>query len=171
MHSRIKPRISSKCTACGECIKHCDAKAIKIENGKAKINNELCIGCAMCISVCPIGAASIPWESETPAGIQKKIALYTKATLSLFPNAIFINILEKITKICDCYGIVQEPIMKDVGIVCSSDIIAVEKASLDLANKALNGKFSKINSVDKDEQIDVAKKLGLGSREYELISV
>ncbi len=171
MHSSIRPKISEKCTACGTCIKHCDVNAIKMINGKAKINDKLCIGCAMCIAVCPIKAVSIPWESETPEGIQRKIADYTASVLSLFPNAVFINILEKITKICDCYGIVQEPMMKDVGIVCSTDIVAVEKASLDLANEFSEGEFDKINSVDKDKQISLAEDLNLGKIKYELVKL
>ena len=173
MHSTIRPSISEKCIACGECIKYCPVNAITIDNktNKAKINDELCIGCARCIAICPNEAASIPWESETSEGLQKKIAFYAQAVLSLFPNSIFINVLENITADCDCWGKIQEPIMDDVGIIYSTNIIAVEKASLDLINKFSKGKFNKINSVDKDKQIYFAKEQGLGSSEYELIEV
>jgi uncharacterized Fe-S center protein len=173
MHSTVRPTISEKCTACGECIKHCPTNAITIDKKiiKAKINSELCIGCARCIAVCPNKAVKIPWESETAEGLQKKIALYAHAVLTLFPNAIFINVLEKITPDCDCLGTIQEPMMPDIGIVSSTDIVAVEKASLDLANKFSRGKFNKINSVDKDKQISFAEELELGSSKYDLVEL
>jgi uncharacterized Fe-S center protein len=169
MHVSTHPEISKKCIGCGKCIEHCDVNAIKLENGKAKIDANKCIGCAICVAVCPSGAVSVPWLSETPNELQKKIALYTEAVLSLFPNPIFINVLEKITKDCDCESEVQKPIMKDIGIVYSEDIVAIDKASLDLANEFSLGKFNDINSIDKNKQISLAQDLGLGSTKYELI--
>lgn len=48
-----------KCINCGACVKDCVAKAIKIENGKARTKNE-CIQCGHCVAVCPVNAVSIP---------------------------------------------------------------------------------------------------------------
>lgn len=169
MHSTISPSISSKCIGCGTCVENCDVKAISIENGKAKINPDKCIGCAMCIAVCPEKAVSIPWQSESSSGLQKKIAEYSKAVLSLFNKTIFINVLENITSDCDCMGSKQVPAIENIGILAGSDIVSVEQASLDLANKQ---GFSKIQKhIGKQEQIDYAEKIGLGSKKYELVEL
>ena len=172
MHSNVKPYInSSNCIGCAICAHNCDVNAITINKGKAFINNDKCIGCAMCIAVCPHHAASVPWDSGTSDYLQKKIAQYTKAVLSIFPDSIFINILEKITKDCDCRGSSQKQIINDIGIVYSTDIVAIDKASLDLVNKFSNNKFNKINDVDKQNQLNIAQKLSLGKKSYNLINL
>ena len=171
MHSNVHPTISEACIGGGECMKYCNANAIKMKAGKAKIIDNKCMGCAMCIAVCPNKAVNIPWGSETNEELEKKIAEYAKAVLTLFPKAIFINVLEKITKECDCFGIIQEPMMSDVGIIFSEDIVAVDKASLDLANEFSRGEFNKINETDKNMQISIAENLGLGTSDYGLVSL
>ncbi len=172
MHSMLRPSIDQeKCVGCGVCVKNCNAEAIFLELGKAKIDQEKCEGCAMCISVCESGAASVPWGGGTPERLQKKIAEYSSAILSRFPGAIFINVLEKITPQCDCMGISQKPMMEDVGILFSDDIVAIDRASLNVANKFSDGQFAKINSIDKDKQIDFAAELGIGNVSYELVEL
>lgn len=172
MHSQVLPQIiSDECVGCGICAKNCNANAIDITDKKAIIDYEKCEGCAMCIAVCPHGAAAVPWNSGTNDYLQEMIAKYTGAVLSLFPNPIFINILEKITKQCDCMGCKQIPMMNDIGIVYSTNIVAIDKASLDLANKFSNGKFNNINNVKKENQFKFAQKLGLGEEKYNLVEL
>lgn len=172
MHSQVLPQIiKNKCIGCGLCIKNCNANAIEIINKIAKINKEKCEGCAMCIAVCPKDAVSIPWKGITNDYLQEKISEYSGAVLSLFSTTIFINILEKITEKCDCMGAKQKPIMNDIGILYSNDIVAIDKASLDLANKFSKNKFNKINEVNKDNQIKFAEKLKLGKSNYTLVEL
>lgn len=172
MHSNVKPFIDTdNCIGCGICANHCDVKAISIDDGKAYINNDKCIGCAMCIAVCPHHAACVPWDSGTSDYLQKKIAQYSKAILSIFPNPIFINILENITKDCDCRGSSQKPVIDNIGFTYSTDITAIDQASLDLANESSHKKFNKINKVNKENQIVIATKIKLGNSKYELIKL
>jgi len=171
MHSSVSPHVSIRCVGCGTCVKHCDVKAISMINGKAKIDKKKCIGCAMCIAVCPYGQVKISWISQTPKTLQKKIAEYSKAVLTLFPNLIFINVLQNITKDCDCASHPQKPIMEDVGFVYSNDIVAVDKASLDLANANSKGKFNRINIMNKNNQISEGEKIKLGEKEYKLTEI
>jgi len=172
MHSTIRPSVNrDKCVNCGICIKNCNAEAICFEEGKAQIDSEKCEGCAMCIAVCEGRAINVPWHGGTPERLQQKIAEYAGAILTKFPNAMFINVLQNITEECDCMGIEQKPMMRDVGILGSYDIVAIDQASLDLANEFSKNKFSKINAVDKNNQIKVAAELGLGSTGYELVKI
>jgi uncharacterized protein len=172
MHSKVNPSVDlEKCIGCGICIENCNAEAISLENGKASIDPEKCEGCAMCISVCENKAVKVPWQGRTAEDLQKRIADYSKAVLSLFPKAIFINVLKNITEACDCMGQAQKPMMKDVGFLFSDDIVAADMAGLDLAEKYSKGNFSKINSINKKKQIEFAENLGLGSSRYELIEL
>lgn len=173
MHTALKPfSLAEKCTGCGLCISSCAAEAIAFDdNNKARVDDEKCIGCAMCIAVCPFGAMQVPWDGRTAEDMQEKVAEYTAAVLSLFPNPVFINVLEKITVHCDCMGLEQQPVMPDIGITISEDIVSIDKASLDLANKFSDGKFNDINLIDKDKSIKFAEDLNLGSLEYKLIEL
>jgi uncharacterized Fe-S center protein len=171
MHSSIKPSIGAGCIGCGICVENCNDRAIEMVHGKAKIDHQKCVGCAMCIAVCSNGSVRIPWSGRTSKDLQKRIAEYSLALLNHFPDAVFINVLHNITKDCDCMGISQKPLIPDIGILYSNDIVAIEKASLDLVDRHSEGRFSGINSADNSHQIDVAEKLGLGNKHYTLIEL
>jgi nitroreductase/NAD-dependent dihydropyrimidine dehydrogenase PreA subunit len=49
---------NDKCTGCGQCIKDCFPRDIKLFEGKAKINNRTCMKCGHCIAICPVAAVS-----------------------------------------------------------------------------------------------------------------
>jgi len=172
MHAGINPIVTPKCIGCSTCIKSCNARAITItKDNKAYINPKLCEGCAMCVAVCPHDAISIPWGARSSEELQKRIAEYAHAILTLFPNTIFINILENITKDCDCFGIVQKPMMENVGILASTNIVAIDKASLELANKHSDDNFTKINHINKESQITQAEQAELGTGRYRLVEI
>jgi len=184
MHSDVNPSIDKdKCIACGKCIENCDFDAISYvesesEKGdkKAEINPEKCSGCAMCIAVCPQHAVQIPWGGSTSEELQKKISDYSAAIINHLKkregdNFVYINVLENITSNCDCEKGHQEPIMDDVGILGSKDPVALDKASLDIANEKSDGKFDEINSIDKTVQYEHAYDLGLGDKDYEIVSL
>jgi uncharacterized Fe-S center protein len=154
------------CIGCGMCVKNCPAGALSIENGKAKIDYNKCIGCGFCISVCPVGAIEIPWRSGTAKDLQERIAEYSVAVLR-GRKSFFVNVLTNITKDCDCHGESQKPIMEDIGILLSDDIVAIDQASLDLVGK---DNFTK-SYINPEDQIDHAVLMGLGKKEYTLINL
>jgi signal transduction histidine kinase/NAD-dependent dihydropyrimidine dehydrogenase PreA subunit len=51
--------IKEKCRRCYTCVRKCPAKAIKVEDGQAKVVAERCIACGSCIKVCPQEAKAI----------------------------------------------------------------------------------------------------------------
>lgn len=169
MHGHIRPFvIIEKCAGCGLCKAHCNYGAIELSGGKAKINPEKCAGCSMCIATCEQNAVDLPWDKGAKEELQKNIVDYTQGVLQLIPNQIFINVLKNITPECDCWDFEQKPVMEDAGFLYSEDIVSVEKASLDIVNEKSKGKFDKINSVDKNIQVDYAYEKELGKKEYKL---
>ena len=68
-------------------------------------------------------------------------------------------------------GTKQKPLMIDVGIIFSDNIVATDQASLDLVNKHSKGRFERINDVDNSNQIRCAEKLKLGEKDYQLITI
>jgi hypothetical protein len=167
LHCNIKPSISSRCIGCGICINSCNAKAISIVKGKAEINKNLCEGCAICIAVCPNKAVSIPWKSKSTEELQKGIVKYSLAVLKKFPKTIFINVLKNITEDCDCLEKKQEPVIEDIGFLYSDDVLSIEKASLELANKKGFREVQK--TINKDKQIEFAEQAKLGDKDYKII--
>ena len=88
----------------------------------------------------------------------------------------FITVLANISKSCDCAGAsAPAPRIKDIGILSSTDPVAIDRAALDLLKKNVdtgtNDLFSQINRLKGENTINIAAKLGLGSLEYNLINV
>lgn len=171
MHSDVSPDVGDNCTGCGTCVESCNANAIEIIDGKAIIDKDKCEGCAMCIAVCPQRAIDVPWGGSTSEQLQKKVVDYVDGVFKLIPKEkiIFINVLQNITKACDCFGIVQKPVTGDIGILAGEDPVALDNASLDLVNEKFPG-FEKLNPSGR-MQINYAEEKGLGKREYKIIDL
>lgn len=173
-HSDISPFVRiEKCTACKECLKTCPQDTIFIKNNKAYIDPAKCIGCASCIAACVQNAIDVNWEAGG-SNIQEKMVEYAKAALKdKQGKSAFINFATKITKECDCLAKDDPRIAPDVGILVSQDPVSIDKASLDLVNKA-TGKdiFKEVQPLrDGLKQLDYASQIGVGNLDYELIEV
>ena len=88
----------------------------------------------------------------------------------------FINVLANISLYCDCAGAgAPEPRIKDIGILASTDPVAIDKASVDMLKTYTDiGTFQlleQIKFLKGENTIDVAEKHNLGSKEYNLIDV
>ena len=90
-------------------------------------------------------------------------------------NMAFINVLKNISIDCDCDGNASLPCMADIGILASLDPVAVDQACLDLVyNSTDPGKdklIERIESLHGVHTVEAAADLGVGSREYELITI
>lgn len=85
----------------------------------------------------------------------------------------YINILNKLSVDCDCDGGAKVATVADIGVVASSDLVAVEQASLDLVYKAKNNGdlVKRIESKNGVHQIEYAEQLKMGNRKYNLIEL
>ncbi|MBI5886874.1 MAG: DUF362 domain-containing protein [Deltaproteobacteria bacterium] len=185
-HSNCAPVVDPKgCVACGECALHCPADAIDI-GAVAVINDDLCIGCGHCIAACPEAAINVRWD-ETTSGLQEKMVDYAGAALKgKEGRCVYVNFIQRVSPECDCYGHNDAPIVPDIGILASTDPVAIDQASADLVNAAQGFTASALASghepgkdkfrgvhpaVDWNVQLDCAQAAGLGTRRYLLKTV
>jgi len=186
-HSTVAPKVKRKhCVGCGECVDHCSQEAISMAEEKAVIDPERCIGCGECILVCPNEAVAIQWNQDVPVFMEKMVE-YTEGVLKdKEGHCLFINFITDVSPACDCVPYNDAPIVRDIGVVASTDPVAIDQASADLVNReaALPGCCletgtgpgeDKIKAVfpkvDWTLQLDYAERVGLGRREYELVNI
>ena len=185
MHSAGKPFVHQrKCIGCGACLKICAHDAITVEGKKASINHDCCVGCGRCIGICPMDAVKAP-NDESNDILNCKIAEYSLAVLKDRPH-FHVSLVMDVSPNCDCHGENDMPIVPDVGMFASFDPVALDIACADAVNRQpiiagsmLDEKEHVHHDHFKDTHpetnwmscIDHAVKLGLGSKEYELIEI
>lgn len=85
----------------------------------------------------------------------------------------FVNVLNRLSVDCDCNGNPEEPDMHDIGILASTDPLAIDQASIDLVFTAKDsGKLvERVESRMGRHTLEHAEKIGLGkgSRKYRLV--
>ena len=90
-------------------------------------------------------------------------------------NIVYINTLKNMSVDCDCCSEAEDPCLKDIGIMASTDPIAIDQACIDMVmNSDDPGKehfMERVNSRHGIHTIEAAADLGFGSREYELINI
>jgi len=171
------------CTFCGICVRTCPLDAISIKGKILLVDEKNCWRCGRCVRVCPEGALIVPTSMKN---FSISLTEAAKAVLSTFkPQKVFyINFLFDIQPECDCMAVSDTPVVQDQGILLSDDIVAIDKASLDLIAKAQPLPQSKaeglkikkgsdvltaLHGKDSKTQIDAAEKMGLGKSDYKLI--
>jgi len=166
MHSLSIPYIDeTKCGNCGICVDYCPHGSIVLHKGKYLIS-AACTGCAGCLTVCPLAAIKIDWGVSSQELLQK-MAEYAQVILKN-RYALHFNFLINITPNCDCFPQTEKPIMPDVGILASLDPVALDQASYDMTKNELKALYPHL----KPERIlERASQLGIGQREYELVTI
>lgn len=90
-------------------------------------------------------------------------------------NIVYINVMKNMSVDCDCCAVAEDPCMKDIGILISTDPIAIDQACLDLVYASDDpGKehlIERIESRNGVHTIEAAEALGYGYRDYELIEI
>lgn len=168
------------CVACGSCADACKGGAIDV--GEFAAFTDECVRCGVCIGACSEGAMSY---SHDYVRFGQALAEAAAGVASHFEagRALFVNLLTDITSHCDCEGFSEKPIFGDIGVLVSTDPVAVDQASADLLNHAepLRGsaadrpeiaaaddKLLALFGIEWWRQLEHAEALGAGSRQYRL---
>lgn len=186
-HNAGKPHVAEKhCIGCGQCRKICAHGAPIIENGKAHIDHDKCVGCGRCIAVCPKDAVRIDWDEST-TNLNCKIAEYTKAVVDGRP-CFHISLVIDVSPNCDCRSENDMAIVPNVGMFASFDPVALDMACVDAVNaqtplrgSAADDAHAKAHVHDHFQRLhpdtnwrsclEHGEKIGIGTREYELIKI
>ncbi len=177
-------------------VASCPYNALSYKEEKNELNRNFhdCKQCMLCVEL-DHGAGIVKLPRESFSAFQEFMAIATKKVLDTFSadKIYYLNFLMEITMYCDCFGIGQMPIVNDIGILGSKDIVAIETATLDLIKKegllvqnippyvknpnldleADIHPFTRVHGPYKDpyETVDFAENLGLGTSKYELIEI
>ncbi len=166
------------CVGCGACVKSCPQQALRLEAKKSVVDLSRCIGCFECITVCPPKAISIDWATEM-VPFMERMTEYAYGTVKGREQSIcYINFLMNITPDCDCAAWSDAPMVPDLGILASTDPVALDQACLDLVNQAPGLNPADAGAPDKfaarwphtrgEIQLSYGEELGLGTRRYRL---
>lgn len=186
-HNSGKPFVKQKkCVGCHACAKICAHGAPTFgPDNKATIDTDKCVGCARCLAVCPKDAIQCMYD-EAPSILNYKIAEYTKAVVDGRP-CFHVSLVMDVSPNCDCHGENDVPIVPNVGMFASFDPVALDQACIDavlaqpkMPNSVIGSgeacqceDYFKAAHPDTDWEAALihSEKIGLGSREYELVKI
>lgn len=189
-HCDGKPEVDQElCVGCGACGKICAHDAPVIGNKKATIDWEKCVGCGRCLAVCPKDAISAKFE-DSVAMLNYKMAEYSLAVCQNRP-CFHISLICDVSPNCDCHSENDIPIIPNVGMLASFDPVALDQACADLCNQMPPMRGSILfDNLEKHENceghdhfhmthpdtewrtcIEHAIKIGLGTDQYELVTI
>ncbi|HBV96990.1 MAG: 4Fe-4S ferredoxin [Peptococcaceae bacterium BICA1-7] len=138
---------NDKCIGCAQCCSVCPEKASALnDDNKAEIEPDKCIGCGECLTVCSEKAIELDWETEIPSFLER-MAEYAYGVAKTHEQHIgYIDFLINITPDCDCASWSDAPIVPDIGFLASTDPVAIDQASYDLVNKQVGLSSSLLSS-------------------------
>ncbi len=172
-HHNQHPRIEAdECIACGTCADHCPADAIEVDD-HALIDKGKCIGCGECIATCLEAAVKFDW-AVMGRQLQERIAEHAAAVVRARRGRLAcVTAALNITKDCDCIAEVQPSVVEDIGILASTDPVALDQATMDLIRERAGQTIESLSYPDRDPsfQIAHAEALGLGESCYKIVTI
>ena len=189
-HSSGKPHIAQDlCRGCRKCQRECANGGLVFDEERRKmhVNQDNCVGCGRCLGACNFDAIEFD-NDDANALLNCRMAEYTKAVVDGRPG-FHISLIVDVSPNCDCHCENDAPILPNMGMLASFDPLALDQACVDLcmqaspmANSQLADNLKKpgfadwgdpfTNSTPESEWrscLEHAEKIGLVSREYELI--
>ena len=139
---------------------------------------QLSIGCASSYGKAYIHGAGVPediWTANHDLFLESMADAASSVHNYFKDNIVYINVMKNMSVDCDCCAVAEDPCMKDIGILISTDPIAIDQACLDLVYASEDpGKehlIERIESRNGVHTIEAAEALGYDSRDYELIEI
>ena len=178
------------CRGCRKCQKECANGGLVFDEQRRKMTvSEHCMGCGRCLGACNFDAISFADNVATEM-LGCRMAEYAMAVVDGRPN-FHITLIVDVSPNCDCHSENDAPIIPDVGMLCSFDPLALDQACADLCNAVEPFKNSQVGdnmakpgfvnyhelfknnraTTDWKSCLEHAEKIGLGSRDYELIRI
>lgn len=139
---------------------------------------QLSIGCASSYGKAYIHGAGVPedmWTANHDLFLESMADAASSVHNYFKDNIVYINVMKNMSVDCDCCAVAEDTCMKDIGILISTDPIAIDQACLDLVYASDDpGKehlIERIESRNGVHTIEAAEALGYGYRDYELIEI
>jgi len=172
------------CQSCGICIDACQWQALTHAEGIFSYDEARCSGCGTCLVICPNKGRQLKYDHLM--AFQRRVAESAAAIVkTLNKKVIYLNFLTDIVPQYYRFAWADVPFVPDIGILASTDPVAIDTLSRDLikwapgipgANadepKALpqgDDKFSALTGTNPDIMLKHAESLGLGSQDYEVL--
>lgn len=191
-HSSGKPHIEQDlCRGCMRCQRECANEGLMFDAASKKmmVNDNNCVGCGRCLGACNFDAIVFDNDAANEL-LNYRMAEYTKAVVDGRPN-FHISLVVDVSPNCDCHGENDIPILPNLGMFASFDPLALDQACVDACLKAaplpgsqLSDNMAKAKFIDHHDHftnstpesewhtcLEHAEKIGLGTRDYELIVV
>lgn len=139
---------------------------------------QLSIGVASSYGKAYIHGAGDPkqiWTADHDSFLESMADAASSVVEYFHGNIVYINVMKNMSVDCDCCAVAEDPCMKDIGILASLDPVAIDQACLDLVyasdDPGREHLIERIESRNGALTIKASADLGVGSREYELVSV
>ena len=115
------------------------------------------------------------WTSDHDSFLESMADAALSVVRLFGKKAAYINVMKNMSVDCDCCAVAEDPCMKDIGILASTDPIAIDQACLDLVyasdDPGRDHLIERIETRHGVHTIEAAAELGFGNREYELIEI
>lgn len=191
-HMNGQPEIDHElCRGCRACLRECANDGLSFDEStrKMSINTQNCVGCGRCIGACNFDAIAFANCAATK-DLNCRMAEYTKAVIQNRPN-FHVSLIVDVSPNCDCHAENDAPILPNIGMFASFDPLALDQACVDACLKATPLPNSQLaEAMEKEDFCDHhdhfenttpnseyktclahAEKIGLGTRDYEIVVV
>ena len=115
-----------------------------------------------------------PWGGEQDPFTESMAEAGKSVVDALDGNILYTSVMNRLSVDCDCDGNPAEPDMHDIGILASTDPVALDQACVDLVYASQDNSTSLIERMESRNAIHVlehAEEIGLGSRTYRLLDI
>ena len=139
---------------------------------------QLSIGVASSYGKAYIHGAGVPehiWSADHDSFLEAMADAAGSVVEFFKGQLVYVNVMKNMSVDCDCCAVAEDPCIADIGILVSTDPIAIDQACIDLVYASTDpGRphlLERIESRNGIHTIEAAAALGYGTREYELIEV